>query len=104
MVVHVLIGSSLSLCRKQRYFKCSLSDHSSIHAIRKKSREKVNKVRKSVRNLTRYDKDVFNTLFLQIDWDEIFVCDDSDVLWETIHGKMIEILAVMCPYKNILCS
>ena len=78
-----------------------LSDHFPIYVVRKKSREKINKVWKPVRNFTNYDKDVFNTLFLQIDWDEFFTCDDLDVLWETIHGKLLEILAIMCPYKNI---
>ena len=30
-----------------------------------------------------------------------FVCDDPNILWDIIHKKMLEILAVMCPHKNI---
>ena len=78
-----------------------LLDHFPIYIVRKKPWEKVNKVMKKVRNFSRLDSERFNTLFLQIDWLAFFACDDPNTLWDTIHGKMIEILAVMCPYKNI---
>ena len=78
-----------------------LSDHYPIYVVRKKPREKVIKVWKNVRNFNGYDKDMFNTLFLQIDWETFFACDDPNVLWSTMHNKMLEILAIMCPYKKI---
>ena len=78
-----------------------LSEHFPIYVVRKKSREMVKKVRKSVQNFSRYDQDVFSNLFFQIDWESFFAHEDPNVLWDVIHSKMLEILTVMCPYKNI---
>ena len=78
-----------------------LSDHFPIYVIRKKARDKIKKVMKSIRNFKNYNEEHFHNLFLQIDWETFFDCEDPDTLWEVIHAKMLEILTIMCPYRNI---
>ena len=78
-----------------------LSDHFPVYVSRKKTRDTVKKVWKKIRNFSKYDEDIFSTLFLQIDWNEFFYTNNPDSLWDIIHKKMLEILEVMCPYKNI---
>ena len=78
-----------------------LSDHFPVYVVKKKTRDRANKVWKAVRNFRMYDDEMFIDLFLQIDWNVFFACEDPDMLWEMVHKKMIEILAIMCPYRNI---
>ena len=79
-----------------------LSDHFPVYVIRKKARETVKKVKKRVRILKNYNEDNFKALFDNIDWASYFDCENPDSLWDVIHKRIVDILEIMCPYKNIL--
>ena len=79
-----------------------ISDHFPVYAVRKKSREIVERVWKSVRIYKNYDVDHFKNLFDLIDWENFFNCSAPDVLWDILYERIQEILEVMCPYKKIL--
>ena len=57
---------------------------------------------KQVRVLTNYDDNNFRILFNEMDWDKFFNCGDVNALWDKIYDHIYSILAVMCPFKNIL--
>ena len=78
-----------------------LSDHFSIYVIRKKEREKVCKVWKTIRIQKNFDKQVFCNLLLNHDWTLYYTLRDVDLLWNVIYTKIIEILEIMCPYKRV---
>ena len=79
-----------------------LSDHFPVYANRKKDREVHPKVKKKVRVYKKFDPTIFENLLLnRIDWDDFFLCEDPDSLWDIIYECITGILEVMCPYKNI---
>ena len=78
-----------------------LSDHFTIFAIRKKDHEKVWKVWKKVRIQKNFDKEVFCTLLLNSDWNQYYAIRDVDLLWNIVISRILEILEIMCPYKNV---
>ena len=43
----------------------------------------------------------FQNLLLNADWADLDMEDDVDVLWDLLLMKIVDILAVMCPYKRI---
>ena len=79
-----------------------ISDHFPVFVIRKKDRERVSKVEKKVRVLKNYDDNNFRILFNEMNWDKFFNCGDVNALWDKIYDHIYSILAVMCPFKNIL--
>ena len=78
-----------------------ISDHFSVFAIRKKEREKISKKWKTVRVMKNYDENMFSDLLSNSDWDPYFMSLDVDYLWDIVYSRIIEILSVMCPYKNV---
>ena len=78
-----------------------VSDHFTIFSIRKKAREIITKKWKSIRIYKNFDKVAFTALLCNNDWNLYYTVDDVDILWQTIYSRIIEILAVMCPYKNV---
>ena len=78
-----------------------LSDHFSIYVVRKKEREHVCKKWKKIRVTKNYDKDVLTTLLNEYDWTAFFTLHDVDVMWDIMLSRVISILEIMCPYKNV---
>ena len=78
-----------------------LSDHFSIFAIRKKHRETITKKWKRIRIYKNFDREVFHTLLVNDNWRQYYILRDVNLLWSMIYTRIIQILEIMCPYKNV---
>ena len=95
------IITSSSFLSKSGVLNDLLSDHFPVYAVRKKGRECVKKVRRKVRIYKHFDADVYGLLIDKIDWEKYYSVEDPDIIWDMIYVRIVEILEVMCPYKNI---
>ena len=77
-----------------------ISDHCTIYCIRKKSREVHNYVYRTVRDLSKFDENVFSNLLQQSNWDPLRESDDMEFVWDTLYTTIYDILTVMCPFRK----
>ena len=50
---------------------------------------------------TPYDKNRFQTLLGNVDWDSYFLETNPNVTWDKIMDNIVKIINVMCPLKQI---
>ena len=78
-----------------------ISDHFAVDCVKKKHRESVKTVIRDVRDYKNYNCDDFITLVkTKVNLTEFSTVHDPDYLWNSIYLAIIDILAVMCPYRR----
>ena len=78
-----------------------LSDHFTVFCVRKKRKEvKVIKI-ETVRDFKNYNEKSFCQLIDAVDWTNFDVNLDPAAQWNYIHDAVLDILAIMCPYKIV---
>ena len=78
-----------------------IADHFAVSIIRKKPREHVTYVFRSVRDYTRYDAKSFTDLLRnKLAQKDYTNNQDPNILWNYIMQYMYEILGVMCPVRR----
>ena len=78
-----------------------VSDHYSIFAIRKKTRESHVMINRKVRDYRAFDEKNYSNLLKGQNWDRYIASQNPDEQWEIILGYVREILSIMCPYKRV---
>ena len=78
-----------------------VADHYTIYCVRKKARENHDTTFKSVRDYSKFDQKVFETLIKQADWVIFDAIIDPNVQWDIMMENILKILCVMCPIKNV---
>ena len=78
-----------------------ISDHFPIYVCVKKKREVKIHTCIRARTYTRYHKEDFQTLLSNERWNEVYMLDDPNEIWNSILDKINSILEIMCPVKNI---
>ena len=78
-----------------------ISDHYPVYCVRKKKREVVKKEWKNIRQCKNFDENVFQNLFLNLNWHDFDITDNVDGKWDCFLHKVSEILSIMCPYKKV---
>ena len=77
-----------------------ISDHQLIFCTRKKSKTCYNHINYSGRSYRQYNKEVFQNLLMNENWEEYWQYDNPEVCWNYILEKINNILNIMCPIKN----
>ena len=77
-----------------------ISDHFTIYCIRKKTREMHNYIRRTVRDMSNYDENVFSDILHNLNWDFVRESEDMEYIWSTLYTKIYDILTIMCPYRK----
>ena len=78
----------------------NISDHQFIHLNRKhcsKPKSKLDFTGSSYRNS---DKAVFCDRLLNVDWNELYMCDDVNVAWNIMLRNITAVIDEMCPLKK----
>ena len=81
-----------------------LSDHYPIYVCIKKPREVHVSTYIHGRTYTAYDKNRFQTMLGNMDWDSYFLETNPNVLWDILTDNIVKINSVMCPLKQIKVS
>ena len=77
----------------------NVSDHLPVFVIKKKQRTKLVKKKISGRSYKNYDSDVFLRLLGDQDWNNYFVINDPDRLWDIMIRNITHSLDSLCPIK-----
>ena len=78
-----------------------ISDHYAVHCIKKKDRECVAYVYRTLRNYNMFNMNNFvDLLRLKLNDIHFFGCQDPNILWDHVYSMANEILSVMCPYRR----
>ena len=80
----------------------NISDHLPIYLIRKKKRNKIEKVRVQGRSYLRYDKDEFQRLPANSNWEVFDQVNDPNQLWQEIESNITRSLDRICPIRNLI--
>ena len=78
-----------------------VADHYTIYCVQKKACENHDTTFKSVRDYSKFDQKVFETLIGQADWVLFDTIIDPNIQWDIMMENILKILSVMCPLKNI---
>ena len=79
----------------------NISDHLPIYLIKKKMRNKVNKIEVVGRSYLRYDKDRFDGTLKSQDWTSFEISEDPTELWNCFIKNVGEALDTVCPIKSL---
>ena len=80
----------------------NFSDHQAVFVNRKKTFEKMSKIKFIGRSYKNYDKEIFQENLKDFNWNEFFVEEDPDVCWSICISKIIKTLDEMCPEKEFI--
>ena len=78
-----------------------ISDHYTVYCIKKKKKENRNIVIETVRDYKNFHKDNFCQLLSDCNWIEFDMEPNPATQWSLLYTNVIEILAIMCPYKTV---
>ena len=78
-----------------------VSDHYTIFCVRKTIKERNANITQIVRDYSTFDKNVFENLLTNSNWNNFDIINDPDAQWEIILNHIENILKVMCPYKRV---
>ena len=70
-----------------------VADHYTVYCVRKKARENHDTTFKSVRDYSKFDQKVFETLIKQADWVIFDAIIDPNVQWDIMMENILKILA-----------
>ena len=78
-----------------------ISDHYTVFSTRKKVREFKEMCWRTVRDYSKFNELNFTTLVINSDWSTYDISLDPDIQWHIFKSIILNILAVMCPYKRV---
>ena len=73
-----------------------VSGHTTVFAVRKKTKERTKYVYRTLRDLSNFDLNVFKTLLLQEQWNVFDNTEDVDLLWGIFSIKRSMIYYLLC--------
>ena len=79
----------------------AVSDHYTVFCVRKKKKIKKVLVPETVRDYSKFNKEVFCNLISDSDWKNFDLDLNPITEWKFIESTITEILAVMCLYKKV---
>ena len=53
-----------------------------------------------VRDISKFDPELFKTLLRSNDWDDFFIMDDVENVLLLLVARMYDILIIMCPFRS----
>ena len=78
-----------------------ISDHFAICCVRKKDRERISYVYRTLRNYTKYNReDMIRLMKQSLDRSNYLSIRDPNELWTLILKSINDILEIMCPLRN----
>ena len=95
-----LIFSNSEILSDSVVMDMNISDHQAVRIRRKKIHIKHDKVEFRGRSYRNYNKDEFQRLLREENWDMLFTLDDPDKQWEFMYGTIVDLIDVMCPTKS----
>ena len=96
-----LIYTDLLDVRDSGVINYTISDHLPIFLIKKKSRNKIRKIKVVGRSYLHYDKEVFNRILQAWDWVQFDTVTDPGILWECFDSNVKKSLDILCPIKDL---
>ena len=78
-----------------------ISDHYTVFCVRKKKKSVRCIVTETVRDYKKFSKDDFCQLISNTDWSLFDTELDPAIQWNFILSIIMDILAIMCPYKKV---
>ena len=78
----------------------NISDHLAIMTTRKKSYVKPAKIEFSSRTYRNYDREHFQDLLINHNWENFYSQEDPNVLWDYLSSVIIATINPMCPIKK----
>ena len=78
-----------------------IADHLTVCCIRKKSREKVDRIFKNVRDYSKFDGNIFENLITNADWELFDNILDPNQQWDILLKIILDIFSIMCPIKKV---
>ena len=77
-----------------------ISDHELIFCTRKKKKAEIFKSEFTGRSYKHYDKEAFQTILTDHDWDFFMALNDADMCWDYLLHQVTSILDHTCPIKK----
>ena len=78
-----------------------ISDHLAVCCLRKKAKERVSYIYRSICDYKTYDIQILRDLIHKRLSDlNYFDCQDPNALWHYIFKSLTDILEIMCPYQR----
>ena len=78
-----------------------ISDHFTVYAVRKKTRESKTVKKETVRDYCKFNNKVFSQLLVNSEWTHFDEELNPEKQWDIILEKVLEILSIMCPFKIV---
>ena len=80
----------------------NISDHLPVYIVRKKKRNKIEKITVRGRSYNRYDTVEFQRLLANSNWNDFDRTDDPNQLWSELECNITTSLDSLCPIRNLM--
>ena len=77
-----------------------LSDHEAIFVSRKKAKESFNVIHTIGRSYVNYNKEFFQQMVVNCNWEELTGIQDVDKYWEIVESNITRVLNDLCPINK----
>ena len=78
-----------------------LSDHEAIFGSRKTPKESFNVIHTVGRSYVNYNKECFQQMVINCNWEELTGIQDVDKYWDIVESNITFVLDALCPVKKI---
>ena len=79
----------------------NISDHDLVYIVRKKARPANVKLAFKGRSYRNYDQELFQENLANLDWENLYECNDVDQAWNILLENIRQEIELLCPLKDI---